>query len=266
MRKLIIEFLIIVVVLVSVKFILSKIDWMTIFNVEKRTQKTEEKIGDLFWNLLKKSETEITADSILSPIDSMITRICTKNGIARAGIKIHLLWKSEVNAFALPNNHLIVYSDLINACENESELCGVLSHELAHIEKNHIMNKLVKDVGLSVLISMTTGNGNSEVIRETIKHLSSTAYDRSLESEADKTATEYLIKANIDPEPFANFLYRLAAKDGLPDNLNWLNTHPDSKERAEKIIATIKNKELKKIPVISNQGWIQLKKLIAAQQ
>ena len=171
MRKLLFEFFLFVLVLCSVWFTLAQIDWMTIFKVEHATKSMEEKIGDLFWNLIKKSDNEITSASIVSPIDSLITRICTKNKIDRERIKIHFIKKDEINAFALPNHHLIVYSGLINACENESELCGVLCHELAHMEKNHIMNKLIKDVGLSLLISMSTGNGNSEMVQETIKQL-----------------------------------------------------------------------------------------------
>lgn len=267
MRKLLFELLLFVALLGSVWFILSKIDWMTLFKVDQTTQNMEEKVGDLFWKLMKRSEKEITSAALVSPVDSLLFQICIKNKIDRTKIKFHFIEKDEINAFALPNNHLIVYSGLINACENESELCGVLSHELAHMEKDHIMNKLVKDFGLSALISMSTGNGNSELIKETIKHLSSTAYDRSLESEADMTAVEYLIKANIDPEPFANFLYRLSNKDkNLPSQVYWISTHPDSKERAAKIIETIKTRTLLKIPVMSESGWTLFKKRLKESQ
>jgi len=247
MRKILVELIISVLVLLGVWVLLSQVDWMTLFKIEQRTQNTEEKIGDLFWDLLSKSETEITSTSVVSPIDSMLSLICTKNNIDRTKIKFHLLQKDDVNAFALPNNHLVVYSGLIAACENESELFGVICHEMAHMEKNHVMNKLVKEIGLSALISMTTGNGNSETIKEVLKHLSSSAYDRSLETEADLTAVDYLIKAGIDPEPFANFLYRLSDETkNLPRQIYWISTHPESKQRAEKIIEHIQNKDIPK--------------------
>jgi predicted Zn-dependent protease len=190
---------------------------------------------------MKKTETEITSDSVTTPIDSMLIRICASNSIDRKKIKLHLLLKDEINAFALPNNHLVVYSGLISACENESELCGVISHELAHIKKNHVMNKLVKEIGLSVLISMSAGNGNAETIKAAIKKLSSSAYDRKLKTEADLNAINYLINANIDPEPFANFMYRLSDETkNIPSQIFWISSHPESKERAEKIIEHIK--------------------------
>jgi predicted Zn-dependent protease len=237
---------------------------MKLLDIEQTTQNTEEKIGDLFWKMLKSSETEISSDSIVAPVDSMLTRICTTNSIDRKKVKLHLLRKDEINAFALPNNHLVVFSGLIAACENEAEFYGVIGHELAHMEKNHVMNKLVKEIGLSVLISMSTGNVNAEVIKETLKHLSSTAYDRSLETEADLTAADYLINAGIEPEPFANFLYRLADETkNLPNQIYWISTHPESKERAEKIIEHIKGKSFPKAEAKDSLRFERLKERVA---
>jgi len=247
MKKILLELVLTVAIIAAVWFGLSQVDWMKLLNVEQTTQHTEEKIGDLFWKMLKNSESEITSDSVVSPVDSMLTRICSANSIERTKIKLHLLRKDEINAFALPNNHLVVYSELITSCENEAELYGVISHELAHMEKNHVMNKLVKEVGLSVLISMSSGNGNAEMMKEALKHLSSSAYDRKLETEADLTAVEFLEKAEINPEPFANFLYRLADKTkNLPSQIYWISSHPESKERAERIIEQIKGKSFPK--------------------
>lgn len=260
MKKIFIELLVSVALLLGTWLILSQINWMKLFKIEQTTKNTEEKVGDLFWDLLKSSETEITSTSSVAVVDSMVTFICEKNAIDRSQIKVHLLHKDEINAFALPNHHLVVYSGLINACENQQELYGVLCHEIAHMEKNHVMNKLVKEIGLSMLISISTGNGNSEVIRNGLKQLSSSAYDRKLETEADLTAVEYLIKAGIDPQPFANFLYRLSDETkNLPSQIYWISTHPESKARAEEIIQqALKHTEFKPI-TIDSVGFTKLK-------
>ena len=263
MKKILTELALTVAIIVAVWFGLSQVDWMKLFNIQQTTQNTEEKIGDLFWKMLKNSESEITSDSIVAPIDSMVTRICTANSIDRKKIKLHLLRKDEINAFALPGNHLVVFSGLISVCENDAELYGVIGHELAHMEKNHVMNKLVKEIGLSVLISMSTGNGNSEAIKSAIKQISSSAYDRKLETEADLTAADYLEKAGIDPEPFANFLYRLADQTkNLPNQIYWIRSHPESKERAEKIIEQIKGKSFPKAERKDSLRFERLKKKV----
>jgi predicted Zn-dependent protease len=42
----------------------------------------------------------------------------------------------------MPGNRLVVFSGLIGACENAEELCGVLAHEIAHMEEGHIIVRL----------------------------------------------------------------------------------------------------------------------------
>lgn len=218
-------------------FGLNQIDWVSLFNVQENTKKTEEKLGDLLWESIEMSETEITDSFVVHVVDSIVSRICSTNMIDREHIKIHILDKDEVNAFALPNGHLVVLSGLILAADNQEELTGVICHELAHIELNHVMKKLIKEVGLSVLVSMTTGSGGSEIIKETAKMLSSSAFDRSLEKEADIQAVEYLITANINPIPFADFLYKLSKEEPeMMQYFSWASTHPELKERSEYIM------------------------------
>ena len=109
MRKIWIELIISVALLLGVWVILSQVDWMTIFKIEQNTKNTEEKVGELFWDLLKKSETEITNSSVVSVVDSMVTFVCKENNIESNKITVHILNKDEINAFALPNNNLVVY-------------------------------------------------------------------------------------------------------------------------------------------------------------
>jgi beta-barrel assembly-enhancing protease len=261
MKKLLTEFILIIVLVSGTWYGLSKIDWITLLKIEKTSANLEQKIGDLFWKSLKTSEGEITSDSVTTSINELLVHLCRKNRIYTDEIKIHILKNGEINAFALPNNHVVIYSGLLEACENESEFCGVLSHELAHIQKGHVMNKLVKETGLSVLISMSTGNGNSTVIKKTIEHLSSTAYDRKFETEADLAAVEYMIRADMDPEALANFLYRLS-DENLPEQLYWVSTHPESKQRSAKIMEALRGRSFHKNPVLGAGKWIALKNAI----
>ncbi len=261
MKKLLIELLILVILFFGTWFGLSKIDWIGLFKIEQTSASLEQKIGDLLWNTLKSSEGEITSDSVISPVNELLGHLCQKNHIDVDKIKIHILKNGEINAFALPNNQLVVYSGLIESCQNEGEFCGVLGHELAHIQKGHVMNKLVKETGLSVLISMSTGNGNSNIIKKTIEQLSSTAYDRKLETEADLAAVEYMIRADMNPEDLANFLYRLS-DENLPEQLYWVSTHPESKKRSAAIMEAMKGRSFQKNPVIGSSKWTALQDAI----
>ncbi len=260
MKKAFAQGLILVILFFSTWFALKQVDWVTLFKVKKVTDKTEEKLGELFWHFYQNSEKENTDLYIINSIDSIVDKICANNKIDRQKIKLHLLEKDEVNAFALPNGHLLIYSGLITASDNQEELSGVICHEIAHIENKHVMQKLVKEVGLSVLISMATGNEGSTMIKETARMLSSTAFDRRLEKEADIKAVDYLINAKINPEPFADFLYKLSINEASNiEYLSWVRTHPDTKERAEYIIEYCKDKSSNTELVLSTTTWKNLK-------
>ncbi len=259
MEKIIIRLIIIVALFFAIYTALQQIDWITLFNVEKITSKTEEKLGDLFWDVINQHEKEITDVNIVIPIDSIISKICKANNINTDQIKLHIVDKNEINAFALPGKHLVLYSGLIKSSENEEELCGVICHEIAHMEKDHVAKKLVKEIGLSVLISSTVGNSSPEIISEAIKLLSSTAYDRNMEQEADIGAVEYMINANINPLPFAEFLRRSFGEETiLEEHISWVSTHPESSVRADYIIEYSEGKDITFVPILSKDTWEQL--------
>lgn len=260
MKKVIIQGVLMVLLFFGTWIGLTQIDWVIIFKVQQITNKTEQKLGDLFWEVYQKSETENKNSNVLKSIDSLVSSICKANEIDQSKLKVHVLNKDEINAFALPNGHLVVYSGLIEDADNPEELTAVICHEIAHIERNHVMKKLVSEIGLSVLISMTTGDRGPEIIKQTAKMLSSTAFDRSLEKEADIQAIDYLVNAKVNPEPFANFLFKLSdTNDETSKHLSWISTHPDSKERAEYIIEYSKGKSTSYKPVLSNKMWYKLK-------
>jgi predicted Zn-dependent protease len=236
-----------------------QIDWMKLFEVEKLGDTTEEKLGDLMWKYFLQEEKMVKGDAE-AVVDSILTSVCKANEIDRNLIKLHVAEKSDVNAFALPDGHIMVYSGLIRTCNSPEELAGVLSHELAHITNHHVMKKLVKEVGLAVLISMTTGGNAGEVIAETARTLSSTAFDRTLEREADLAAVDYLAKADINPEPFADFLFSLALGEHKATKyFTWMSTHPDTKERAEAIVSYAKGKVTNPKSPVSKGLWDRAK-------
>lgn len=261
MKNTLLQGLIIVALFFTSWFSLSKINWVQILRVEKATNTTEEKLGDLFWEFIKKTESEVKTKSVNVALDSIVSKICTANDIDKSTIKVHIIESNEINAFALPNRHLVINSALILDAKNEAALSGVICHEIAHIQLSHVMKKLVKEIGLAVLISMTTGKSGSGAIQEGLKLLSSSAYDRNLEKEADLKAVDYLIKADINPAPFADFLYQFSESEEIPElkYLTWISTHPDSKERAEYIVEYSEDKTKKSVEILNIATWNELK-------
>lgn len=232
-RKVLTQAAVSVVIFCAVLFAFSRVDWLNTFGLKETV--IEDKLGELWWELYS-SDARFVDDSLrLAPVDTLFTTLCRANGIDRSFVSLHLVEDEEVNAFACPGNHLVVHTALLDSCRNEAELAGVLAHELAHLTQGHVMQKLVKEVGLSALITMTSGSSGTEALGEVARVLSSTAYDRTLESEADALAVHYLLAAHIDPNALADFLLRLSREEDLPALAEWISTHPGSAERAQRI-------------------------------
>jgi len=246
---------------------LSQINWVEILRIKQAGQTTEEHLGELIWHVLDKTERVVKNKKVTAPIDSIINRLCEKNQIDRSQIKVHIVDKKEVNAFALPNKYLVLHTGLILSADTEAELAGVLAHEIAHMEHDHVMKKLIKEIGLSVLTSITLGENAGVLIKEILALLSSSAYDRALEEEADRTAVRYLETAEIDPKPFANFFYKLAKNEHeIQSYTSWISTHPSSKKRAEYVLDLIDYNKTIFSPILTEEEWTSLKEYIREYQ
>lgn len=256
MLKLLFKALILVALFFGTWLLLDQINWMKLFRVKEVTDETEQKLGNLFLKIFTEGETMIDDPAVTDVVYDIKQQICRSNNISISEITIHVVKKEEINAFAIPGGHIIVYSGLLKESKNAAAFSGVLAHEIAHHELNHVMKKLVKEVGLSVLLSLATGSGGSELATEVAQQVSSSAFDRKLEKEADITAVKYLTAARIDPSALADFLYGMAANESeLSAYLVWASTHPDSRERAKYILEkTSQTKIQYKIPV-AGQRW-----------
>lgn len=258
LKKAIIQGTVTAFVFLASWFALSQVGWMQVLKVEDTKRNLEQKLGDIFTDVFRDSQDEVEDEFVKSTIDSLLSGICTRNDIEKSDIKVHIFESGEVNAFALPDGHMILNTGLILSAENQEELCGVICHELAHIESGHVMKKLIKEIGLNMLVSMTTGGG-AETVRSAARMLSSTAYDRSLEAEADRIAAQYLIGAGIDAEPFASFLYTISEADKEAKALAWISTHPDSEERAKKILEYCSGQHTELSEIVSYSTWARFK-------
>ncbi|MDR1526819.1 MAG: M48 family metallopeptidase [Dysgonamonadaceae bacterium] len=256
MKKIVVQLAYLVVPFLVIWLALNQIDFVRIFKIQEASSKLEKALGKFYMNIITAENTEITEEELTDILHEIKKRICTSNGINSQKINIHLVKSGEVNAFALPDGHLVVNSELILYCENPEELAGVMAHEIAHIEKKHILSKLGKEIGFSTLSAMlSSGLGNME----SLKILTSTAYDRNMEEQADKIGVEYLQKSRIDPKPLAVFMYRLSADESdILKQLTIISTHPGSENRAQKIRNWANDPIIEYDPVATDEDWSTL--------
>jgi predicted Zn-dependent protease len=262
MNKVLSQIIIFLVLFFGTWFLLSRINFTGTVDFKKISKENEQRISKMITDYLKQTNDTVANDSIIKVVKQITNRICIYNKIDTAKINLLIFKNSEVNAFALPANNLAIYSGIISFSEKPEELAGVIAHEIAHIEIQHIVKKLTKEVGLAVLISVAGGDAGGGTIKEIVRTVSSTAFDRKMESEADKMAVEYMAKANIDPENLATMMMRLANKTDLPGGLVWVSTHPDSKERASEILKLRKTKKFKVRPLLNDSIWNSCKRMV----
>jgi predicted Zn-dependent protease len=241
MKKLIVLLLFIVLAFGGCIYVISLFNWKKTFGIEKVTTDLDEKLGDVFWESYSADMVEVKDDKVILPIIKMVDQLCSENGIKSSSIKVHVVNNKEINAFAMPGRHLVVHTGLIQFADHQEEIAGVVAHEIAHIESGHVVKKLGKEIGLSILMNLTLGDIGGEVVRNALSTITSTAYDRSLEKEADLKAVDYMIAAKMNPTYLASFLEKLDKQSQTPEVLQWVSTHPDSKERVSYINQKVKS-------------------------
>ena len=153
-----------------------------------------------------------------------------------------------INAFALPGGYIGVNSGLLLASESESELAGVLAHEVAHVTQRHIARSIydsqrtgmlsVAALLAAILLSAATDIGADATTGLITASQAATAqrqinYTRSNEHEADRIGMETLSSAGFDPNGMSSFFEKLSRRYGnsrqqIP---SILQTHPVSTER-----------------------------------
>lgn len=151
---------------------------------------------------------------------------------------LHLVSKTEPNAFALPGGSVIVYTGLLKESQSAEEIAGVLAHEIQHIRNRHGLRRIVGNLGIMATIAIFLGDlrGIFGIVREAVVHLGTSAYSRHQEQEADNGAVQLLVKLKIDPLPLSNFFERLGIQQGkMEQTIRYFSSHPESKKRAESI-------------------------------
>jgi predicted Zn-dependent protease len=138
--------------------------------------------------------------------------------------------------------------------EDESELAGVLSHEISHVVARHGIKRLQQVLGVQVLLSLAFGSNSetSQQVASTGIGLILQGYSRENEYEADQFGTYYMLQASYSPYGMRNLLNKFEQlSDKEPAFFEKLvATHPPMNERVAKVENQIKGygEEAEKLP------------------
>ena len=169
-----------------------------------------------------------------------------RNSDSKVPFTIKVVDSDEINAFALPGGFFYVNSGLVTAADEESELAGVMAHEIAHVAARHGTEQYTKatiaQYATIPLIMMGGGLGyglyQAAGFLIPLKFLQ---FSRSAEKEADYLGLEYMYKTGYDPTAFISFFEKIQAQEKKkPGKLAVaFSTHPPTQDRIEKTQANI---------------------------
>ena len=176
-------------------------------------------------------------------IRSLANRILDRAGI-RQEFDLLIVHNRQVNAFAMPGGLLAFYTGLITKARNESELAGVIAHEMAHVTQRHLarMQDHMSNSNFSLLtmagvilagVTQTSALIPAAVLSQAAEQQRFLNYSRANEQEADRFASQFLAKAGIDPNGVANFFEVLIKHSGhhYGKDFEYLSTHPATPSR-----------------------------------
>jgi Zn-dependent protease with chaperone function len=203
-----------------------------------------------------------------------------KNSDLKVPLHIEVLQSREINAFALPGGYLFIERGLLEAADDESQLAGVIAHEIAHDTARH-SHKMMKratiaslfyqaaQIAAIVLTGGLAGIGMYYALQYgfyglgLVLDLKLLGVSRDYELQADQLGVQYAWKAGYDPTGFIRFFDKMATKKGYVNSVSWFRTHPPFYQRMVQAQREIMFLERKPSAIVQTSAFEQMKRDLA---
>lgn len=191
-------------------------------------------------------------------------RLAASSATAPPALTFFMIQDPRINAFALPGGYIGFNAGLLMAATTESEVAGVMGHELAHVTQRHIA-RTAEDTEvatiatwLGVIAAIIAGSADPDVVigalsvGQAMNYQRQVSYTRAHEHEADRIGIQTMARAGYDPQGMAGFFQKLEQQSrlygsGLPEILR---THPLNATR----IAEARSRAAEMRPVSRTDG------------
>jgi predicted Zn-dependent protease len=150
----------------------------------------------------------------------------------------------EINAFALPGGPVWIHRGILHAATNESQVAGVVAHEIAHISQRHSASQLTKAMmanwGLGMLGAMLGNDGGATAARAAAGFLANgmfLKFGRDAEREADRVGLQMMTRAGWDARGMVELfeILRLEQKRDPTRVEAFFSTHPPPQDRIDRL-------------------------------
>ncbi len=213
------------------------------------TKQDEFQIGTMIVRQLRDSGVILDDPEIGEYIQGIGARLAAHAQEGETKFTFLVLKDNTIQAFALPGGFVVVHSGLILATTGESELAGVLSHEISHVTQRHLARgiqnagrgSLIATAGMLAAILLGAISGNANVGMAGVIGAQNAAvqhqlnFSRENEIEADRVGISVMAAAGYDPNAMATFFSTLSRRMGSAGLnakiLEFLQTHPVTSAR-----------------------------------
>lgn len=222
----------------------------------------ERKLGERIMRDIRRDPAYLDDAEVAEYANSLGFRLTARSDATRQEFEFFVVRDAQINAFALPGGFIGIHTGLLLAAQSESEVAGVVAHEIAHVTQRHIA-RMVSQQGQSQLMSMAAmavailaARSNSQVAEAAMAFgqagvmQSQLNFTRDNEREADRVGVQLLDSAGFDPRGMSAFFERLQRatrvyEGGAPA---YLRTHPLTFERIGDIQGRVEQMPYRQVP------------------
>ena len=185
---------------------------------------------------------KLVDDPVVTEYVNRVGQNLVRNSDAKVPFTIKVIDSDEVNAFALPGGFFYVNSGLILRANEESELAGVMAHEIAHVAARHGTKQATKgdlvqiaSIPAMIFIPYTWAGYAMYQGMNFLIPMTFLKFSRDAEREADFLGLQYMYKSGYDPNSYVTFFERIQADEKRrPGTIGKaFSTHPPTPERIE---------------------------------
>lgn len=216
----------------------------------------ETELGQAFYHALRASLSFVDDLQVEHYIKSLGQRLVSHSDAAGKNFHFFMINSPQINAFAGPDAYIGINSGLLQATQNESQLAGVMAHEIAHVAQRHIARSIDRSgnstaVSLATLIAAILVGSQDPQAGQAIlltglagSQQAAINFTRSGEYEADRVGIGILTKTGIDPAGMVEFFEILQSQSRAGD-LEYLRTHPLNENRVSEARSRIRENQVK---------------------
>lgn len=211
------------------------------------TLEDERQIGRMIVRGLRDSDQILEDPEVTEYVQSVGGKLSSQAHDGTQRFTFFTVRDNTINAFALPGGFIGVNSGLLLETKNESELAGVLAHEIAHVTQRHIARSLAAQSRSSlvstaamlaaILVGAAAGGGDAAMAgmaaAQSLAIQQQISFTRANETEADRVGLGILARSGFDPSGMPTFFETMSRRAGSSEmNIpEMLRSHPVTSTR-----------------------------------